>query len=79
MFRPHSCDGPVGGAPDLHLVAGRRPCAPVPPQGRRWCAYFLSVGAAGLPLDAAGNGEREVAAAFGLSCLGFFGSRPLRF
>jgi hypothetical protein len=44
-------------------------------------AYFLSTGAGadGLPPDPAGNGEREAAAAFGLSCLGFFGSRPLRF
>ncbi len=43
------------------------------------CDYFLSAGgAAGLP-DAVGNGEREAAVAFGLSCLGFFGSRPLRF
>ena len=47
---------------------------------RGGCAYFLSegVGAAGLPLDTAGNSERE-GIAFGLSCLGFFGSRPLRF
>ena len=65
-------------------ISGGCPHAPRygPPRRRRKraCAYFLSAGggAAGL-LDAAGNGEREAAAGFGLSFLGFFGSRPLRF
>ena len=44
------------------------------------CGYFLSAAgcAAGLPPVAAGKREREAAVAFGLSCLGFLGSRPLR-
>ena len=63
----------------MPLSAGQPHLPRVVPMPEEEGAYFLLAGirAAGLPGTAV-NGE-VVAVTFGLFCLGFFGSRPLRF
>jgi CheY-like chemotaxis protein len=86
----HGCDaltrlaspGPSVVPPAIPPSRHGSPARPCRGGGRRQRAYFLSagvgVGPAGLPPRAAANGEAATFA-FSLSCLGFFGSRPLRF